>query len=80
MDVKNSPFCRFVSRTGKLLYCWKHGFQAGSVGLNLVGTYMLEAGNKEKFFTPLPKGVKFIVNNKPANEILKKMLRTFKIV
>ena len=81
LDVKNSPFCRFVYMTGKLLYCWKHDCQAGSVGLDLVDTSMLEAGNQEKFFTPLPiKSVKFIVNNKPANEILKKMLITFNIV
>ena len=92
LDVKNSPLDRFASVTGKLLYCWKYGCQAGSAGLGLVGTSflvdsMLEAGNQEKIFTPLiGKGVKFFVNNKPADETflkflaLRKMLKTLKIV
>jgi len=57
LDVKNSPFDHFATVTGKLLYCWKSGCQAGSAGLGLVGTSfmidsMLETGN-HKVFTPL---------------------------
>ena len=58
------------------MYCWKFGCQAGSAGLGLVGTLfmidsILEAGNQEKVFTPLiGKGVKFIVNGRPADDIL----------
>lgn len=58
LDVRNSPLDQFASLTGKLLFCWKYGCQAGSAGLGLVGTSflidsMLEAGNQEKVFTPL---------------------------
>lgn len=45
---------------------------------------MLEAGNKEKVFTPLiGKGINFIVKGKPADEILlgkKVILITLKLV
>lgn len=76
LEVKNSPFDRFATTAGKILYCWKYGCQVGSAGLGLVGTSfmidsMLEAGNQEKVFTPLiGKGVKFMVNGKPADELL----------
>ena len=76
LNVQNSPLDRFATTTGKLLYCWKYGCQAGSAGLGLVGTSflvdsMLEAGGQEKVFTPLiGKGVKFFVNGRPADEIL----------
>ena len=76
LDVKNSPLDHFATTVGKLLYCWEYGCQAGSAGLSLVGTSflidsMLEAGNQEKIFTPLiGKNVKFILNNKPADETL----------
>ena len=76
MNVKNSPLDQFATLTGRLLYCWKFGCQAGSAGLGLVGiSFMidsiLEAGNQEKVFTPLiGKGVKFIVNGRPADYIL----------
>ena len=51
LDVRNSPMDQFASLTGKLLFCWKYGCQAGSAGLGLVGTSflidsMLEAGNQ----------------------------------
>lgn len=75
LEVKNSPLDRFASITGKLLYCWKYGCQAGSAGLGLVGTSflidsMLEAGDHPKVFTPLiGKGVKFFVNGRPADNI-----------
>lgn len=76
LNVKNSPLDQFATLTGRLLYCWKFGCQAGSAGLGLVGTSfmidsILEAGNQEKVFTPLiGKGVKFIVNGRPADDIL----------
>ena len=74
--VKNSPLDRFATTAGKLLYCWKYGSQVGSAGLGLVGTSfmidsILEAGDKEKIFTPLPiKGVKLFVNGKSADQTL----------
>ena len=76
LNVRNSPFDRFATTAGKLLYCWKYGCQAGSAGLGLVGTSflidsMLEAGNQEKVFTPLiGKGVKFFINGRPADDVL----------
>ena len=76
LNVKNSPFDHFATTAGKLLYCWKMGCQVGSAGLGLVGTSfmidsILEAGNQEKVFTPLiGKGVKLIVNGRPADDIL----------
>jgi len=76
LDVKNSPVDKLASVTGKLLYCWKYGCQAGSAGLGLVGTSflidsMLEAGNQEKVFTPLiGKGIIFFFKGRPADEIL----------
>lgn len=63
LEVRNSPIDKLAGAAGKILYCWKYGCQAGSAGL--VGTSflidsMLEAGNKEKVFTPLiGKGVNF---------------------
>ena len=84
LNVKNSPFDHFASVTGKLLYCWKFGCQAGSAGLGLVGTSfmidsMLEAGNHEKVFTPLiGKGVKFIVGGKPADNIFSDVNKNLK--
>lgn len=73
--VKNTPIDRFATSAGKLLYCWKYGCQVGSAGLGLVGTSfmidsILEAGDKEKIFTPLPKGVKLFVLGKPADQTL----------
>ena len=76
LEVRNSPIDKLAGTTGKLLYCWKYGCQAGSASLGLVGTSflidsILEAGNQEKIFTPLiGKGVKFFVRGKPADEIL----------
>lgn len=76
MNVKNSPLYPFATLTGKLLYCRKFGCPAASAGLKLVGkSFMidniLEARNQEKVFTPLiAKGVKFIVNGRPAKDIL----------
>ena len=84
LNVKNSPLDRFASITGKLIYCWKYGCQAGSAGLGLVGTSflidsMLEAGNQEKVFTPLiSKGVKFIVKGKSADQILQDIHKNVK--
>ena len=76
LNVKNSPLDRFATVTGKLLYCWKYGCQAGSAGLGLVGTFfmldsILEAGDHPKTFTPLiGKGVKFMVGGRPADNVL----------
>lgn len=79
LNVRNSPLDHLASATGKLLYCWKFGCQAGSAGLGLVGTSfmidsMLEAGNHNKVFTPLiGKGVKFVVGGTPADNILSQL-------
>ena len=84
LDIKNSPFDHFATVTGKLLYCWKFGCQAGSAGLGLVGTSfmidsILEAGNHEKVFTPLiGKGVKFVVGERPADNVLSEMNKNIK--
>jgi len=84
LDVKNSPFDRFATVTGKLLYCWKFGCQAGSAGLGLVGTSfmidsMLEAGNHKKVFTPLiGSGVKFMVGGQPADNVLSEIHKNMK--
>lgn len=64
--LKNSPLDRFATITGKLLYCWKYGCQAGSAGLGLVGTSfmidsIIEADDHPKVLTPLGKGVKFVI-------------------
>ena len=75
LNVRNSPMDQFASVTSKLLFCWKYGCQVGSAGLGLVGTSflldsILEAGNQEKVFTPLiGKGVRLIVNGKPADSV-----------
>jgi hypothetical protein len=76
LEVRNSPIDKLASATGKILYCWKYGCQAGSAGLGLVGTSflidsMLEAGNQEKIFTPLiGQCVNFFVKGRPADDIL----------
>ncbi len=76
LEVRNSPIDKLAGTAGKILYCWKYGCQAGSAGLGLVGTSflidsMLEAGNQENVFIPLPiKGINFLVKGKPADEIL----------
>ncbi len=76
LNVRNSPLDQFATTAGKLLYCWKYGCQVGSAGLGLVGTSflidsMLEAGGREKVFTPLiGKGVKLFINNRPAHDVL----------
>ena len=84
LDVKNSPFDRFATATGKLIYCWKFGCQAGSAGLGLVGTSfmidtMLEAGNHDKVFTALiGEGVKFMVGGQPADNVLLEINKNLK--
>ena len=76
LDIKNSSFDHFATSVGKILYCWKFGYQVGSAGLGIVGTsFMIDsvllAGNQEKVLTPLiNKGVKFIVNGRSADDIL----------
>ena len=55
LNVRNSPVDHLAS-AGKLLYCWKFACKAGSAGLGLVGISfmidsMLEAGNRNKFYT-----------------------------
>ena len=39
LNIPNSPIDQFASITGKLLFCWKYGCQAGSAGLGLVGSF-----------------------------------------
>lgn len=76
LNIRNSPFDRFATTIGKLLYCWKYGCKSDSASLGLLGTSflidsMLEAGNQEKVFTFLiGQGVKFFVNGRPADEVL----------
>lgn len=84
LNVRNSPLDHFATVTGKLLFCWKYGCQAGSAGLGLVGTSflidsMLEAGDHHKVFTPLiGKGVKFMVGGKPVDNILLEINKNLK--
>lgn len=36
LDIKNSPFDQVASATGKLLYCWKFGYQATTAGVSKI--------------------------------------------
>lgn len=57
-EVRNSPLNRGATLITKLLYCYKAGCQVGQAGIWIVGTSVLldtvlEAGGKEKTFTPM---------------------------
>ena len=73
LDVRNSPLDKFATTAAKLFHCWKFGCEIGSAGLGIVGSgflldQILEAGGKEKVFTPLiGNGVKFLVKGKPSD-------------
>jgi hypothetical protein len=40
-EIRNSPLNRLASMTGHLLYCWKVGIQAASVGLSIFFVYLV---------------------------------------
>lgn len=51
LNIRNSPLDQFASLTGKLLYCWKIGYQVGSTSIGLAGSSViadsiLEAGGQ----------------------------------
>lgn len=58
-----------------MLYSWKIGCKVSAGGLSLAGTSViadtiLEAGGQEKIFTPfIGKGVKLIIEGKPADSL-----------
>ena len=72
LEIRNSPTDRLATTAAKLFQCWKIGCEVGSASFGVIGTgflidQVLEAGGREKVFTPLiGKGVNLLIGGRPA--------------